>query len=70
MRSFIYLPRTTQTTAAGVRKRWNSNRVTTWPTTQSRHLRAVPSEGRGAMIGWKGRPASSEATSSGRLKRN
>ena len=59
-----------QMTAAGVRRRWNSMRVTTWPTAQSRHLRAAPSEGWGAVMGRKGRPASREATSSGRLKRN
>ena len=38
----------------GVRIRWNSMMVTTWPMAQSRHLRAAPSVGRGAVTGWKG----------------
>ena len=53
-----------------MRIRWNSMMVTTWPMAQSRHLRADPSVGRGAVIGWKGSPASREAASTGKLKRN
>ena len=42
-----------QRTAAGVRRRWNSMRLMTWPTAQSRPLRprVAPSEGLGAVTG-------------------